>query len=134
VVEYAGARFKVPGDLDPAGTVGWRVFWEPRVAPLASASVVWDVDHLALGAGELRDSAFSNLSLGTSATGTTSGTIAVATGSTTVAALGWLAHEMVHLRLSRDAADPADDFDDATPTTEHDDALLHMFCVEVPRQ
>jgi len=128
--EFLRHEFVVPADIDAAGTVNFVVLWMPRVNPASAENVVFEIESVAIAAGELWDTALASKMTFTSAADTTLNEITSGAGSATVADLGWVAGDTVVLRFSRDS-DNVNDTLDSRATTD-DDALVFGLEIKIP--
>lgn len=101
--EYANGLFRVPADIDTAGTVTFRAFCLPRTG-VASKNVGWTLEHTARATGESLDATYTaEDSAATSINSSTNGLTEVS-WTETVANLGWAAGDLVPFRVSRNTS------------------------------
>jgi hypothetical protein len=115
--------FKVPSDINSAGTVTFKLYGYAAVA--AANDVIFLLQHAAAGAGESWDLAFTDESSGAKTCSATQDDIEVFTWTETVANLGWTAGDQVRIKITRDASNVLD--------TLVDDFGLTMFEIDIPR-
>jgi hypothetical protein len=94
------AQFKLPSDIDTSGTVTFRICGYATTA--ASAGVVFNFNHNAIGDDESWDGSFSTKASGTLAVGETQDYLNIDSWTETVSNLGWTANDMVRMSLERD--------------------------------
>jgi hypothetical protein len=112
--------FMAPPGIDPSGTVTFHLWWDANQA----GDVVWVFDHLAVADGEDWNGALTTVSLGTETSPGPGTTLMHTSQTATAASLGWVANDMLEIRLRRDA--------DAGADTLAGDAYWLQLCVEIP--
>jgi hypothetical protein len=114
----------VPPGVDLTGTVTFELWWD---AVDSTDDVVWVLDHLPLEDGEdWADWAGgqSTVALATDTASAAGTLVSYISTTATVSSLGWVANDMLTLRLRRDANAIADDLPN--------DAFMIMFCYTIP--
>ena len=101
--EYRNGVFKVPSDIDTAGTVTLRVAGRSATGA-ASKTVEFDFDHYARANGEASDGStpYTTEASGAKSVDATQNDIDIITWTETVSNLGWSADDEVFFRISRD--------------------------------
>lgn len=99
--EYANGLFRVPADVDTAGTVTFRVWCMPRTGA-ASKNVGWYLEHVGRASGEALDASYTEEASGAASINATTNGLTEVTWTETVANLGWSAGDLVPVRWSRD--------------------------------
>lgn len=89
----------VPEDINPAGTVKFRLYGNPLTA--STNNVLFDFYHSAAGNGETWDADYSVVSSGAKACINTTNAICIFEWTETVANLGWAAKNHVRIKLTR---------------------------------
>lgn len=110
-----------PPGIDPTGSVEFHLWWD---IVTDTDEVVWNLNHLPLADGEDWTAIKSTVALGTITVPATGSLMDHVTVSATVSSLGWVANDMVMLRIHRNAGIAADD--------AAGDAHLIQLCVEIP--
>jgi len=116
-------QFKVPSDIYTSGTVTFRMYGYAVTA--ASANVVFDFKHSAVGDSDSWDTAFTTESSGAKAVDTVQDEIDVFTWTETVSNLGWSASDFCRFQLTRDA-------DNGSDTLSGDYGVI-FFEIDIPR-
>ena len=98
--EFVQGKFRLPADLDTAGTVTFRVAVMAKTAA-ASKNVEHRFGHVALADSEDFDVAYTNEDSGDKAIDATQDDISVHEWTETVSNLGWTAGDLVLFRYSR---------------------------------
>ena len=98
--EYVHGKFRLPDDLDTAGTATFCVAVMAKTAA-ASKNVEHRLSHVALADSEDFDVAYTNEDSGDKAIDATQDDISIHTWTETVSNLGWAAGDLVLFRYSR---------------------------------
>ena len=121
--EYMQSSFRVPDDIDTAGTVVFVVHgWSKTAA--ASKNVAFTFGHRAVADSEAIDGAYTDEDADDNPVDATQDDLDIITWNETVSNLGWAAGEMVLYRVSRFAA---------TTNNLTGDYYIKNFYVRVPR-
>ena len=120
--EYVHGKFRLPDDLDTAGTATFRVAVMAKTAA-ASKNVEHRLSHVALADSEDFDVAYTNEDSGDKAIDATQDDISIHEWTETVSNLGWTAGDLVLFRYSRIA--PSSD------NLSGDMYLLHLI-IKIP--
>lgn len=120
--EYANSLLVVPGTIDTAGTVTFRVTCSPKTGA-ASKNVGWTFGHRPVNTAEAIDGSYTEKDSGAVSITASTGYQTIMEWTETVSNLGWVAGDVVYFRLSRDPA-VANDLTG--------DCYLIEFNVEVP--
>ena len=122
-VEYVNFSFGVPGDVDTAGTVTFRV-WMYAATATASKNVELEFEHRAIDNSESWDQTYTAENSGDISIDATQDDITEATWTETISNLGWAANDLILAKLSR------------TQPSANDlsgDLYIIGFRVEIPR-
>lgn len=121
--ETVTREFKVPSDIDTAGTVTFSVIGIAQTA--ASANVEYRFAHSVSNSAEQSDVAYTNEDSGAKAVDTNQDYNTYFTWTETVSNLGWAASDMCKFQLTRLAAGGND--------TLSDDFYVRHFEITIPR-
>jgi hypothetical protein len=127
--EYISGIFQAPPGLNTAGDAIIHMYWT-AAASAADKTVDWVFAHLPLADGEDWDGAYNDVAMGALAAPAADGGSGAAllvydTTTISLSSLGWVADDMVEIRLARDG-------DDAVNDTLVGDAWVVLLCVELP--
>lgn len=128
--EFIRHEFQVPANINVGGNVTFLLPWRPRVHPNPAQNVVWKFESIAVADGESWDQDFVSKGNVISTSKVTVNQITVANVSISVTTLGWVAGDLVVLRILRDATSGDDTLDDAG--APDDDALLFGVKIRIP--
>lgn len=101
--EYANGVFRVPADIDTAGTVTFKAFCLPRTGA-ASKNVGWSFEHAGRASGEAFDSSYTSEDSGAVSINSSTNGLTEVSWTETVSNLGWAAGDLVPFRISRDTS------------------------------
>lgn len=99
--EYANGIFRVPADIDTAGTVTFKAYCLPRTGA-SSKNVGWSFEHAARASGEALDASYASEDSGATSINATTNGLTEVSWTEAVANLGWVAGDLVPFRISRD--------------------------------
>lgn len=119
--EYSGGKFKVPANIG-TGTVTFYAYIAPATGA-ASKYVQLSYEQFHIGDNTAWDAAMTAFDSGDIAITATTGNITVASWTSTVAALGWVANDIVYFRISRKAP---------SGTNLTGDMYWHYFVIAIP--
>lgn len=120
--EYVNGKFMVPGNIDTAGTVTFRVLCKAQTGA-ASKNVAVRIETLNSANSAATDAAYTTTNSGDKAMDATQDDLTAFTFTNTVSTLGWTANSLIQFRFSRQAAS-ANDL--AT------DLYLYILSIEIP--
>ncbi len=99
--EYANGLFRVPADIDPAGTVTFKAACLPRTGA-SSKNVGWTLEHTARASGESLNGTYTSEDSGAVSLNASTNGLTEVSWTETVSNLGWVAGDLVPFRISRD--------------------------------